>query len=80
MIQVLPDAMSMVEHCLDACPTEVQGELCAVMLPVVAGSNDYTRKIACVRWYQQLAAKCGYLNQFGELAQHDAHILSHALS
>ena len=57
-VQVLPSAMAMAEGCLHACEQEARLELCAAMLQVLAASNDYTRKVACARWYQDLAAGC----------------------
>ena len=54
--QVLPEAMVVAEACLQACQVGVRQDLCSAMLQVMSASNDYTRKVACARWYQRVAA------------------------
>ncbi len=41
-----------------SCDADVAIEACSNIQQVLAGSDDYTRKILLVRWYMQLAAAC----------------------
>lgn len=54
-MQVLPGAMDIAEQCVQACNQAVRADLCSAVLQAVAASNDYTRKVACARWYQRMA-------------------------
>ena len=56
MLQVLPDIMAQAEACVHGCRQEHRGAVCGAMLQVIGASNDYTRKVACVQFYQDLAA------------------------
>lgn len=57
-LQALPDVMGIAEQCLLSSMPAVRGELCSAMLQILAGSDDYTRKVACAQWYQRVAARC----------------------
>lgn len=56
--QVLPDALQELEDAVLSCDADVAIEACSSIQQVLAGSDDYTRKILLVRWYMQLAAAC----------------------
>jgi hypothetical protein len=56
--QVLPDALQALEDAVLGCDKDVAVEACSSIQQVLAGSDDYTRKILLVRWYMQLAAAC----------------------
>ena len=40
-----------------ALPEDVAVEACTWLAEVLSGSDDYVRKVPCVRWYHNLAAK-----------------------
>ena len=54
--QALPDALQALEDAVLSCDADVAIEACSSIQQVLAGSDDYTRKILLVRWYMQLAA------------------------
>lgn len=56
--QALPDALQALEDAVLSCDADVAVEACSSIQQVLAGSDDYTRKILLVRWYMQLAAAC----------------------
>ena len=57
--QFLPDALTVAQDAVVNCPDPaMQLAACNVMNEVLVTSDDYTRKVTCAQWYQQLAASC----------------------
>ena len=59
--QFLPDALDAVEEVVLGCDNAVgtQASACTCIYEVLSTSDDYTRKVRCAHWYQELASRCG---------------------
>ena len=61
--QFLPEALEMLQKAVLSCPDpSVQLSACDCVNEVLVTSDDYTRKVNCAQWYQQLAARCTKLH------------------
>ena len=56
-LQLVPDALEVAAGLLDEAPGALRAEFCAVLLSVWSTTDDYTRKIMLMRWYQGQAAR-----------------------
>ncbi|KAL0036123.1 hypothetical protein WJX79_004331 [Trebouxia sp. C0005] len=75
--QFLPDALSIVGTVVLGCrSTDVQLSACNCIHEVLMTSDDYTRKVRCVQWYQHLAAACAEVKPVSALAANDFESLS----
>ena len=78
--QFLPEALQMLQKAVLNCPdTSMQLSACDCIHEVLVTSDDYTRKVKCAQWYQQLAASCAELHRQAlsqAAAQHLEHLMS----
>ena len=61
--QFLPEALMIAQDAvLNGPDPALQLAACNVINEVLLTSDDYTRKVKCAQWYQQLAARCAKIH------------------